>query len=319
MANEPSHLPMIVLIVLVVVGAGVGAGYVYYKNQTHPPPSPPVAQLGDNVTVTYIGVLATGPEAGKVFDTSVWQVATNNATWPKALQFGFRGSASLYTQLGVHVGPLNAANVTLNNYSFVQVVTGFWQGIVGLPANVSHTIVVPPSLGYPAYNCYVVQPLQFRVPVLQMMAGAAFQKSYPGMTATTGATFTDPHYGWTVLILSANSTSVTLENIAHVGMVAHPSSWGVTVTNITSTSNGSGWITLENDLSPADAGHVQGTSATGLQCGPSSSTRYIVSAVNETSGTFTEDYNQEVGGQTLIFIVKVINLFTPAVNSTVSR
>ncbi len=319
MANEPSHLPMIVLIVLVLVGAGVGAGYVYYKNVTHAAQAPVLVQIGDNVTVTYIGVLDSGPETGKVFDTSVYQVATNNATWPKALQFFSHGPASAYTQLGVHVGPLNAANVTLNNYSFVQVVPGFWQGIVGIPANVSHTIIVTPALGYAAYPCNLVQPLQYRLPVVQMLTGTQFQKEYPGNSATTGATFTNAQYGWTMLILSANSTSVTVENLAHVGAVAHPTSWGVTVTNITSTPNGSGWITLVNNLAASDAGHLAGTSSAGFSCAGQTVTRYIVTAVNETAGTYTEDFNQEVGGQTLIFIVKVINLFTPAVNSTVSR
>ncbi|HEV8049527.1 MAG TPA: hypothetical protein VGP88_02925 [Thermoplasmata archaeon] len=318
MANEPSQLPMIVLIVLVLVGAGVGAGYVYYKSQTHSPASPVLVEIGDNVTVTYIGVLASGPETGKVFDTSVYQVATNNATWPKALQFGYRGSAGAYTQLGVHVGPLSTANVTINNYSFVQVVPGFWQGIVGIPTNVSHSIVVPASLGYAAYPCNLVQPLQYKLPVVQTLSGTEFQKEYPGNAATTGATFANAQYGWTMLILSANASSVTVENLAKVGAVAHPTSWGVTVENITSTSNGSGWITLVNNLSPSDAGHVAGTSTAGFSCAGQTSSRYIVTAVNETAGTYTEDFNQEVGGQTLIFIVKVINLFTPAVNSTVS-
>jgi hypothetical protein len=318
MANEPSLIPLIVLVVLILVGAGAAAGYVYEKNQTAAPSGPTLVAVGDNVTVTYIGVLASGPEEGKVFDTSVYGVATNNATWPKALQFGFRGGPSTYTQLGVHVGSLNASNVTLDNYSFVQVVTGFWEGLVGIPTNVTHTIVVPTALGYPAYPCNVVQPLQIQVPVVQTLPGTEFQKLYPGTTATTGATFADPHYGWSVLILSANASSVTIENLAQVGAVSHPNGWGVTVESIASTANGSGTITLGNDLTQSDAGKIQGTSTTGIACGPSTSTRYIISDVNETAGTYTEDYNQEVGGQTLIFLVKVINLFPPTVAPTVT-
>jgi hypothetical protein len=320
MAKEPSQLPLILLIVVILVIGGVAAGFVYYKAQTTGPSSPVLVAVGDNVTVTYIGVLASGPEQGKVFDTSVYQVATNNATWPKALQFGFRGGPSTYTQLGVHVGnlPAGQSNVSLNNYSFVQVVPGFWVGLVGIPTNVTHTIVVPTSVGYPAYPCNVVQPLQMHVPVFETFLGAEFQKLYPGTTATTGATFADPQYGWTVLILSANASSVSIENLAQVGQVAHPNGWEVSVTNVTSTSNGSGSITLTNDLNPSDDGKVQGTSSTGVSCGGSSSTRYIITSVNETAGTYTEDFNQEVGGQTLIFLVKVINLFTPAVNDTVS-
>lgn len=314
MANEPSYLPLVVLIVVVLVGAGAGTGYLYYRNLPAPAPSTTLVQIGDNVTVTYVGVLASGPEQGKVFDTSVYQVATNNATWPKALQFGFRGSASAYTLLGVHVGTITTANETLNNYSFSSVVPGFWQGLVGIRTNVSHTIIVPPSLGYAAYPCSVVHPLQFQVPVTQTLAGKAFQAQYPGVLATTGASFTDPHYGWTVQILSANSTSVTVQNVAQVGDVSHPNGWPVEVTNISTAANGSGEITLVNELSPSQAGHVQGTSSPGIVCGGGSpSTRFIVTAVNLTAGTYTEDFNQEVGGQTLIFIVKVVDLFPPTV------
>jgi hypothetical protein len=318
MANEPSRLPVIILIIVVLIVGGAAAGYVYYKSETTAPASPVLVEVGDNVTVTYIGVLASGPEEGKVFDTSVYQVATNNATWPKALEFGFRGGPSTYTQLGVHVGTLNASNVTLNNYSFVQVVPGFWEGLVGIPANITHTIVVPPSLGYAAYPCNLVQPLQFHVPVYETLLGAEFQKLYPGTTATTGATFQDPSYGWTVDILSANASSVSIKNLAQPGQVSHPNGWPVTVTNVSSTANGSGQITLVNDLNPSDAGKVAGTSAAGYSCAGQSASRYIVSDVNETSGTFTEDFNQEVAGQTLIFLVKVINLFSPSVAPTVA-
>lgn len=316
MANEPSYIPFVVLIVVVVVGAGIGAGYLYYKSQPASSSAPRLVQIGDNATVTYIGILASGPEQGKVFDTSVYSVATNNATWPKALQFGFRGGPSSYTQLGVHVGTINAANYTLNNYSFVQVVPGFWQGLVGIPTNITHTVVVPTSLGYAAFACSVVQPLQLQVPVFATYAGIVFQKLYPGVLATTGATFSDPHYGWTVQILSANSTSVTIQNIAQVGAVARPNGWAVEVTNVTSTPNGSGQITLLNELTPSDAGHVQGTSTKGPTCGGQQSSRYIVTAVNLTAGTYTEDFNQEVAGQTLIFLVKVVDLFGPTVAAT---
>ena len=316
MATEPSYLPLVVLVVVVIVGAGVGAGYLYYKTQPASVTGPRLVQIGDNATVTYIGILGSGPEQGKVFDTSVYQVASNNATWPKALQFGFRGGPSSYTQLGVHVGSIARANYTLNNYSFVQVVPGFWQGLVGIPTNVTHTVVVPPALGYAAYPCSVVFPLQLTVPVFATFPGVQFQKLYPGVLATNGATFTDPHYGWTVQILSANASSVSIQNIAPVGHVAAPNGWKIVVTNVSATPNGSGQITLSNELSPADAGHLQGTSSTGPTCGGQPATRYIVTAVNLTAGTYTEDFNQEVAGQTLIFLVKVVNLFPATVPST---
>jgi hypothetical protein len=316
MANEPSYWPVVILIVVVVVGAGTGAGYLYYKNHPAASSPPRLVQIGDNATVTYIGILGSGPEQGKVFDTSVYSVAINNATYPKALQFGFRGGPSSYTQLGVHVGHINQANYTLNNYSFVQVVPGFWQGLVGAPTNVTQTVVVPPALGYAHYSCSVVRPLEVELPVFATYIGTQFQKVYPGVLATTGATFADPQYGWTVQILSANATSVSVQNLAQVGQVSHPNGWPVMVTNVTSTPNGSGQITVENELSGTDAGHIQGSSATGPTCGGQSATRYIVTDVNVTAGTYTEDFNQEVAGQTLIFLVKVVDLFPPTVAAT---
>jgi hypothetical protein len=313
MANEPSYIPLVVLIVVVLVGAGVGTGYLYYHNRPAAAPTTALVQVGDNVTVTYIGILGSGAEQGKVFDTSVYKVATNNATWPKALQFGFRGGPSTYTLLGVHVGRITTANETLNNYSFAGVVPGFWQGLVGIPTNTTHTIVVPPALGYPAYACSVVKPLQFEIPVLETFVGKDFQRQYPGVLTTTGATFSDPHYGWLVQILSANSSSVTIQNLAQVGGISHAGSWDVMVTNVSTDANGTGEITLVNEINPNLAGHIGGTSTAGVPCGGSSSSRFIVTAVNGTAGTFTENFNQEVGGQTLIFIVKVIDLFPATV------
>jgi hypothetical protein len=201
----------------------------------------------------------------------------------------------------------------------VQVVPGFWQGLLGIPTNVTHSVIVPPALGYAHFACSVVLPLKFQLPVFQTFRGQVFQKLYPGILATTGATFADPHYGWTVQILSANATSVSLQNLPQVGATSKAGSWLVQVTNITSTPNGTGAITLQNELSPTDAGHLQGTSSTGVSCGGQSSTRYIVTAVNLTAGTYTEDFNQEVGGQTLIFLVKVVNLFPPSVPATTAR
>lgn len=316
MANEPSILPMVILIVVVIIGAGAAAGYVYYKTQPATPPTVTLVEIGDNTTVTYIGILGSGPEQGKVFDTSVLSVATNNATWPKALQWGYRGSASAYSQLQVHVGPMNVANYTLDNYSFIPVVPGFWQGMVGIPTNVTHTIVVPPSLGYARYPCSVYEPLTFQVPVVATYPGATFAKVYPGELATTGTSFTDPHYGWTVEILSANSSSVTVENFAAVGDTSHASGWPVEVTSINSTANGSGEITLVNELSPSEAGLIGGSITAGHTCAGSSVSKFIVTAVNLTNDTFTEDFNQEVAGQTLIFLVKVIDLFSPSVAPT---
>src|SRR4029077_19573441 len=118
-----------------------------------------------------------------------------------------------YTPLAVFVGPSTpSGGYTLGNLTFIQVVPGFWQGIVGMSPNTTRTIVVPEAQGYGATNptCVATRPLVTTLPVLQTYAGVEFQKIYPGITARVGYEFTDPHYGWSDQLLSANSSYVTV-------------------------------------------------------------------------------------------------------------
>lgn len=311
-----STTALLVLVVLVLIAGGAAAGFVYLHDKPSAAPAVTTVQVGDNVTVNYIGIFGSGPEAGKVFDTSLYAVATNNIAYPKSLQYHARGpSASNYTTLDVHVGGNTpSSGYSLGGLSFIQVVTGFWTGLVGATPNLTRTITVPPALGYGPTNpaCLATKPLSYTIPVLQTIPGTTFSKAYPGVEATTGVQFPDPHMGWPVLILGANASFVTIENLPPLGWKASPSGWPVEVTNITSTSNGSGRITLVNEIQPTQAGLLLGTDYLGTgPCTSQSSGKFIVSAVNLTAGTYTENFNQEVQGQTLIFLVTVVDLFHP--------
>lgn len=317
MAQNPSITPLVAIIIVVIIaGASIG-GYLFYRNQVHPASAPATVHVGDNVTVNYIGIFGSGPDTGKVFDTSLVNVATNDAAWPKGLQYHSRGTlAKNYTALDVHVGANTpSSGYSLGGLSFIQVVTGFWTGLVGLVPNSTRTVVVPPALGYGPLDsaCLGVQPLTYQLPIVSSMPGTTFSKLYPGVVATSGGQFTEPHYGWTVLILSANSTSVTLENLALVGDTASPAGWPVEVTNVASSANGTGSITLVNQIQPGQAGHLVGKDFLGTgPCSSRASGQFILWAVNLVNGTYTENFNQEVQGQTLIFIVTVVDLFRPA-------
>lgn len=315
MANNPSWLPAIVMIVaVIVVGAGL-TGYLYLKHGPQSNPGVPTVQPGDNVTVNYIGIMGSGAEQGKVFDTSLYSVATNNATFPKTLTFALRSSEKNYTPLGVHVAA-NTPNsgYTLGNLTFVGVVTGFWQGLVGMAANSTRTLVIPPALGYHSLNpsCLATEPLTYTLPVVQAMSLTTFGARYPGQSPTQGVEFPDPHYRWPVLVLNANASFATVENLPTVGWTSSPAGWPVEVTGLSSTANGTGIITLTNELTPAQAGHVLGHAfAGGGLCNPPSGGQFIVWAVNPANGTYTENYNSEVTGETLIFIVTVTGIFSP--------
>jgi FKBP-type peptidyl-prolyl cis-trans isomerase 2 len=314
MAETPSYLVILVVVLVVLVGAGATGAYLYLHNRPASAPTTLVVQANDNVTVNYIGIFGSGPEQGKVFDTSLYSVAINNATYPKSLQYHGRGAAANYTPLAVHVGDNTpSAGYSYAGLSFIQVVTGFWQGLLGLPGNYTRLVSVPPSLGYGSQDpsCLRTLPLTVHVPIVERMRGTNFTAMYPGVLATTGASFNDPTYGWPVLILSANQSFVTIENLPPVGWTTDHGGWPITVTNITTTANGSGQITVRNELTSSDAGLTGGHVSNGL-CSSQSNGQYIISAVNFANGTYTEDFNQEVRGQTLLFAVTVVNIYAPA-------
>jgi FKBP-type peptidyl-prolyl cis-trans isomerase 2 len=314
MALSLSNTATIVLVVVVLLGGGIAAGLLWFHARPQSAPSTNVVVLGDNVTVNYIGLFGSGPQQGKVFDTSIYSVAYDSIAYPKGLQYTPRGSSPAnFTPLDVYVGASTpSGGYTLGGHSFIQVVPGFWQGLLGLPGNQTRTITVPPSLGYGPVNqaCVATKSLSYSVPVVQTLSGLTFQKVYPGVTPTTGAMFSDPHYGWQVIILSANATFVTVENLVHPGYTTSPAGWPIVVTNVTSTDNGTGSITLVNELYPAQAGQIEGKDFLGTgPCSSNSGGKFIVSSVDLAAGTYTENFNQEVQGQTLIFVVTIQDIF----------
>jgi len=314
MAEPPSRTALLVFIVLTLIAAGALAGVAYYFSQPGKAPGGLTVQIGGNATVNYIGYFGSGPENGRVFDTSIYSVAVNNASYPKAVSFTYRGSEAAYTPLGVNIGPSTpSGGYTIGNTTFSTVVTGFWEGLIGLRGNVSHSIVIPPDLGYGPQDpsCLRTVPLTYTVPIVATYSQAAFSSAFPGISPLTGVAFKDPNYGWNDSILAANSSFVTVENVPYVGYVASPAGWPVVVTSIASTTNGAGAITLVNQLSAAQAGHVMGKDFNGT--GLCSATSFIVSAVNPTAGTYTQNFNREVTGQVLIFVVTVVDIYPPTV------
>jgi len=299
----PSMWLITLCVVAILVVAGVGAGYLYLANHAAPSPGPKTVGLDDNVTVNYIGLFGSGAEKGRVFDTSILADARNNVSWPKSLEYTFRSNISEYTPLGVHVAPHTpSSGYQRNGVSFGGVVTGFWRGLLGLPGNVTRSITIPPAEGYGALNasCLVTVPLVTHLPVVVATPVAKFSTAYPNVTKSPGVQFTDPTYHWTDLILSINATSVTVENLPPLGFVSKPSGWPVAVTNISG-----GELTLTNEIAPSQAGLLLGHSKSSV-C---SQKELIVSAVDPGAGTFTENFNREVVGQTLIFVVTVVDIY----------
>jgi len=303
--RSPSLWTITLLTVVAVAVAGAGAGVLFELTHPKAPGGPTTVAVGDNVTVNYIGIFGSGAEQGRVFDTSVHSVATNNATYPKSLQYTPRSKGG-YTPLAVHVGPNTpGAGYSGGNVTYSGVVPGFWEGLLGLQGNHTRWVTVPPNLGYGPLvpSCLKTYPLQFTVPVVVTDTLTQFNTSYPRVSAQSGTQFPDPVYGWPDTVLSSNSSAIVVENLPALGWTASPYGWVISVTNLTSRT-----ITLTNELTASDAGLFKGVSRGGAVCGTSS---YIVSSVDLAAGTYTANFNREVVGQTLIFVVTVVDIHGP--------
>jgi FKBP-type peptidyl-prolyl cis-trans isomerase 2 len=305
----PSRTVLVILVVVILVAAGAGIWAANYLLHPGPVSGPTTVQVGDNVTVNYIGEYGNGTQNGRVFDTSIYDVYANNVTYPKSLEYTPRGNqTSDYTPLPVHVGPGNV-EYDINGTNYTTVVTGFWQGMLGLGVNQTRWVTFPDSLGYGALDpsCTQKVPLSFTVPVLTNVPTSMFSAQYPGVTPSPGLTFTDPTYGWSDLIFSMNSTQIALESLTTLGFVAPLKlGWNATVTALNSTT-----ITLLNDITPSNYGSILGNFPTGRACGGGNpTTPFVISGVDLAGGTFTENWNPPVFGYTLTFRITIVQFVT---------
>jgi hypothetical protein len=301
----PSRILIVLLVVVILVAAAVGifaANYLLHPKATSPLLT---VQVGDNVTVNYIGMFGSGPQFGRTFDTSIFAVYLNNASYPKSAEFPVTHTANPgnYVPLGVYVG--SSGQYTIGTQNFTSVVPGFWQGMLGMSGNQTRFIVVPPALGYHSINpaCTQTLPLSSTVPVLVSVPVAKFSTFFPGVSSTSGTMFTDPTYGWSDVVLSVNATTVAVERLPTMGETTRAGGWNITVTNLTVTT-----ISILNDITPSNYGSLLGTFAAQTTGACPSQIHFLVSGVNLGSGTYTINWNSEVTGQTLVFRVTTVNI-----------
>src|ERR671937_743942 len=147
------------------------------------PPPAPRALPGDTVGVDYVGTF----EDGLVFDTSLASVAVDNASFPKAFSFSWRGS---WSPLSFEIGKQPPA-----------VIRGFEDAVQGLAVGDTITVRVPPDRGYgPADPAKIqVKPLFESVPARVTMNASAFRAAY-GTDAVGGSIVKDPFWGWTATV-----------------------------------------------------------------------------------------------------------------------
>ncbi|MCL4326004.1 MAG: FKBP-type peptidyl-prolyl cis-trans isomerase [Candidatus Thermoplasmatota archaeon] len=282
----------VIAIIIVIVFGIVAEGVVYYYviPKQSPLPKPLSVQLNDNISVNYVGTLPNG----QVFDTSILQVAVNNATYPKAVSFVFRGNTK-YIPLDVHVGPSGGSS------TYITTVRGFWQNLIGMNVNQSKTFIVSPSEGYGYANPQLIDRMNIyqNISSVKFYNNTDFTTIYPGIRPQAGISFTDTHWGWTDYILSANSSGVMIQFSPYVGEIVNPFGWNVKVLAIHSNGTNS-TITIKNLLTPYDDNNLMGKDFRGNS--------FIVTNVNLQNNTFVIDYNKQIVGVNLTFTVTVLSI-----------
>lgn len=294
----------VVIIALILIGAGLISYSSYGYFTASRAKAPLTVQSGDQVYVNYTGQYTNN----LVFDTSMLSVAQNNATYPKAPGFTWRG-ASGYKALQI------------TKVGSGQVVAGFDQGLIGMAVNQTKTIVIPPDLGYGPLNTSLLSylPLYQNITMVHTTTIATFQSDF-GEAPSVGLVVRDPFWGWNIQVLSSGNGTATYQYQPSAGMTVYPyklnsttvagmGGFPVRVISVTSSANnGSGFIEIHNDITNAMVKALGGTSPTG--------SHFVIWGVNS-NGTATLNFNQPTVGRYLYFTITVTYISNPTTGKSV--
>lgn len=268
------------VVLLVAIGILLGVYYAYIVPAR--PEAALVALPGDTVSAQYVG---TFEETGAVFDTSSLTVARDNASYLKAVSFSWR---SRWEGLTFEIGD-------------GTMIPGFERGAIGMREDETKTIRVPAADGYGAADPskVVARLLVETVPVRITMSLTEFAATYAG-EPTSGAQVTDPVWGWPAIVTVADAVA-TVTNSPEIGSRIRPyGGWDAIVVSIDDVANGGeGAIVVRHLL---ETGHVD------LVGGKEDGADFYVSAVDTLGGTWTQNFNRQVVGRTLIFVVTLTSI-----------
>lgn len=284
----------IILIAVLLVSASTVAILLYQGEQSEQSPAIAKATWGKAVKVDYIGRLVDG----RVFDTSLWTVASNDALYPKSLSFTLRNQSS-YTPLEFTIGS-------------GQMIPGFERGVIGMVEGETKVIEVAPADGYGELNLSRLEeiPLLDSIPVFEVMNITEFIDEFSA-APKVGLTVSDPMWGWPVSVLEVNTDAnrVRVMNSPVLGAEykvygnpeATPSTgWYAEVVYFDSSANGgAGLIQVRHGLDKNDEGYVKGVGSFGS---------FIVLEVSESGNKIVLNYNSEVTGVTLYFTVTLVDI-----------
>lgn len=274
----------IVLIAVLMVSASTVVIILYQGGQAEEASSEIVAN-GQTIKVDYIGKLTDG----RVFDTSFYSIAGNDALYPKSLSFTLRANTS-YMPLSFVVGAGN-------------MISGFDAAVVGMRVGETKTVTLTPAEAYGEMDPskLVTFDLVETVPLLESLTASAFQAEY-GVSPVAGMTVTDPVWGWPATVLEYNIqvNRVVVKNVPTIDSLYHiygtTTGWDVMVSDIDS---GTDLITIEHQLTNEDSDMIMGTDG---------GSTFFVTDVNVGEGTAVMNYNTELLGKSLVFTITVVTI-----------
>ncbi len=197
--------------VLLVIMVGVSVGIYEYSAHYMTPSSSksvPIVEVGDKISVRYYGYIYYGGER-RIFDTNIEKVAVDNITYPKTVTYKWSGT-------------FNPLTFTVGSGSMIK---GFDLGVRGMRLNETKTIVVPPDEGYPFYwNKVKNESTYQQVPVVENLTLDQFYKRFANTNPYINSVYRDKWYGWNVIVLyvSGEKNIVTIQNNPDVGKDYEP-------------------------------------------------------------------------------------------------
>jgi FKBP-type peptidyl-prolyl cis-trans isomerase 2 len=305
--RDMRRIVLAVLVVAIVLSAGL-AVYIWYTGRggTAGASSEEIIS-GDSVALNYIGRLPDG----RVFDTSLVDVANNDVLYPKSLTFTHKANDS-YGSFSMEAGKYGAGGT----------IKGFALGVIGMKKNETKVIEVSPEEGY------AVDPAQLRtikieedVLGMETFSQAQFAEAF-GTIPILFHTYTHFFWGWPVVVVENTSGLVVVRHEPTAGMVVHPygdpdaaelpSGWNVRVDAYDPDGfDGGGRITIVNEVSQSDVYNVKGIDFDGKT--------FVISAFDAANQTIqinkvdtTTGYNGEIAGRTLFFEVTIVSITRPS-------
>lgn len=295
-ADRTAAKPILAAIVgILMITSTVGAYVVLFSE-----PSDMVG-VGDRIKVDYVGKFADG----RVFDTSKWDVASNDSAYPKSLFFTLRGNETKYAPLEFTVGQ-------------GTMIRGFDLGVQGMRAGETKVINITVADAYGPMDTTKMRTLQLEetLPMTAILDKAKFREIY-GEEPASFRSVTDQRLGIPAYVLNYNSQlgraevslQVQVNDTFHAYRFGPASGWDVKVTAIED-----GVATIQHQISEADEFGIRGYDRTGLSWYNPQSRKTetlrdcYVDSVDEAAGTFVLNYNREVAGHELTFVVTVVSI-----------